>query len=685
MERSYQHLLSPGRIGSLALRNRIIMTPMGSNLGEGDGVFGERACAYYRERARGGAGLLILGSVSIAWPVSGVIPRQAAISEDRHIPGIRAVADAVHDCGGKLALQLHFGGLMSTMDTGAGRPLWTPSVPEKKKGGDMMDAILEEEFAGLSAPLGTAAPDYKVLAAPDITELANYFAAAAERAQYAHVDGVEIHAGHGYIISEFLSPFTNRRTDAYGGSVENRSRLLTEVIAAIRGTVGRDYPVWCRLDSQEFFQPEGISLEDAKTTARLAEKAGADAIHVSAYADASMGIAHSSAHTPQQPELLVGNAAAIKAAVGIPVIAVGRIAPEAADQHIAAGRFDFLAMGRKLLADPYLPSKLKSHRAAEVRPCVYCYTCNSQIYVGGSIKCAVNPETGFERDFAPRPADRKKRVAVVGAGPAGMETARRLALKSHFVTLFEQSDRLGGALRLAARCYEPNADLFGWLTNCLNTSSVEVRLNTRATVDLLCDMAPDEVVVATGAVWARPAIPGAERNHVLTSDHVRNLVLGDGTSYSAADDSWRSGVATDPGKDLVVIGSELVALELAEFFACRGHTVTVIDESARFGRGLPLVRRWRVLSDLRALGVTLLPEARRIAIHTSTVSYLNSRDQSRTLAAEQVIIAKGIAGDTTLADALRAAGLTVHTAGDCNGMRYIEGAMRAAAELALAI
>jgi NADPH-dependent 2,4-dienoyl-CoA reductase/sulfur reductase-like enzyme len=238
---------------------------------------------------------------------------------------------------------------------------------------------------------------------------------------------------------------------------------------------------------------------------------------------------------------------------------------------------------------------------------------------------------------------------------------------------------------LAARCYEPNADLFGWLTNCLNTSSVEVRLNTPATVDLLCDMAPDEVVVATGAVWPRPAIPGAERNHVLSSDDVRNLVLGDGTSYSAADDSWRSGAATDPGKPLVVIGSELVALELAEFFACRGHTVTVIDESARFGRGLPLVRRWRVLSDLRALGVTLLPEARRIAIHTGTVSYLNSRDQSRTLAAAQVIIAKGVAGDTILADALRAAGLIVHTAGDCNGVRYIEGAMRAAAELALAI
>src|SRR5579863_53734 len=317
MAQSYPHLFSAGRIGSMTLKNRIVMTPMGSNLGEGDGTIGKRAHGYYLERARGGAGLLIMGSVAIAWPVSAVIPRQVAISDERHMSGICELAHAVHEHGCKLALQLHFGGLMSTMDPAAGRPLWTPSVPQPKSGGDMVEGILQEEFAALAAPLGSATPAYKVLDAEDIRTLVGLFAAAAERAKRADVDGVEIHAGHGYILSAFLSPYTNQRTDRYGGSVENRTRLLTEVIRGIRSAVGREYPLWCRLDSQEFFQPEGISLQDAKITAQMAEAAGADAIHASAYADAKYGIAHSSAHTPQQPGMLVGNASAIKSVVGI--------------------------------------------------------------------------------------------------------------------------------------------------------------------------------------------------------------------------------------------------------------------------------------------------------------------------------------------------------------------------------
>jgi 2,4-dienoyl-CoA reductase-like NADH-dependent reductase (Old Yellow Enzyme family) len=689
MARSYSHLLSPGRIGTLKLRNRIFMTPMGSNLGEGDGLVGDRARAYYGERAKGGAALMIMGSVAVAWPVSGVIPRQAAISEDRHIPGIKAVADEVHRHGGKLALQLHFGGLMSTLDMAAGRALWTPSLPQPKAPGDMMDGILEEEFAGLSAPLGTAAPQFKVLTTADVAKLVSYFAAAAERAQRAGVDGVEIHAGHGYIISAFLSPNTNHRTDAYGGSVENRSRVLTEVIAGIRATVGRRYPVWCRLDSQEFFQPNGISLEDAKSTARLAQRAGADAIHVSAYADAALGIAHSSAHTPHQAELLVSNAVAIKAAVGVPVIAVGHIEPEAADRHIEAGRFDFVAMGRKLLADPYLPRKLADGAAATVRPCVYSYHCNSQIYVGGSVKCAVNADTGFERELALLRAAKKKRVVVAGGGPAGMETARRLALRGHRVTLFEASDRLGGHLRAAACCYDANVPLLRWLTRSLSASSVRVKLNTVATRDGILAEAPDEVVVATGCRYGESIIPGSDLPHVVSGTAVSELISAEAGEVVKRSPSRRAR-GRGPrrlalGRAVIVIGDDLIALEAAEFLARGGRAVSVITAAAQFGKGVPLVRRWRLLADLRALNVALLARARDIVIERGVVSYLNRQAQTRTLAADAVVIVEGAAADRALAEVLVSAGLKVHTAGDCNGLGYLEGAMRVAAHLAVQI
>jgi 2,4-dienoyl-CoA reductase-like NADH-dependent reductase (Old Yellow Enzyme family) len=306
----YTHLLSPGRIGSLRLRNRVLMTPMGSSLGDGDGICGDRIRAYYAERAKGGVALQIMGSVAIGWPVSGVIPNQAALSAEHHIPGMAAVARDVHEHGGLLAVQLHFGGLMSMMDIAAGRPVWTPSIPQPKTG-DMMDAIFAEELAGLAAPHGEGAPPivYKVMSAGDVAELIRMFRAAAGRAQAAGVDGVEIHAGHGYIVSSFLSPVTNRRTDAYGGSIDNRSRLLVEIIRGIRAEVGPDYPVWCRIDSQEFVRDDGISLADARRTAQLAELAGANAIHVSAYADAAQGIAHSAAHTPHEPGLLIPNRA----------------------------------------------------------------------------------------------------------------------------------------------------------------------------------------------------------------------------------------------------------------------------------------------------------------------------------------------------------------------------------------
>lgn len=706
MASSYRHLLAPGRIGSMTLRNRTVVTAMGVNLADEDGICGERIRAFHEEHARGGAGLIIMGVAGVAWPEGGNLPRQVAISDDRFIPGLRALTEAVHAHGSKVAIQLHHGGLVATEDRAEGRPMWVPSYPVVKQG-DMEQGFLEHELKAMFDP-DLPEPRLHVMTLDDIRTLVGKFAAAAERAQRAGFDGVEIHGGHGYIISEFLSPLTNQRDDDYGGSLENRARLLLEIIRAVRDTVGRDFPVWCKLDSAEFGQPEGISLADARRTAQLAQEAGVDAITVSAYHDTSRGALHSESNIPHVPERLVANATAIKAAVDIPVITSGRIEPDAADRHIAAGHFDFLGMGRKMLADPHLPRKLSENRPGDVRPCVYCYCCVSQIYVRKSVKCAVNPETAFERERALIPVQTVRHIAVVGGGPAGMEAARRLSLRGHQVTLLEQSDRLGGTLQFASIAYPPNERLLHWLRRQIAQSAVDVRLNTSATPALLKQLQVDEVIVATGAERTMPELPGGEQDFVFSGDEMRRLVLGEESPALERKTGWgtrlamragaRTGVTARPalvrqasrawlplGRRVVIIGGELVGLELAEFLAQRGREVTVLEEASRAGAGLYLVRRMRLLEELRDLGVTLLTKTRGVAIGDHLVSYTNYRGQVRSLDADHVIVAKGAQGNTTVAEQLQGEGFTVHTIGDCTGVGYIEGAMESAGELAVAI
>jgi NADPH-dependent 2,4-dienoyl-CoA reductase/sulfur reductase-like enzyme len=542
----------------------------------------------------------------------------------------------------------------------------------------------------------------------DIRYLVGCFAAAAERARRAGVDGIEVHAGHGYIISSFLSPHSNHRDDAYGGSLENRARLLLEIIAAIRAAVGPDFPLWCKLDAQEFEQPEGINLEAAQQTARMAQAAGVDAIAVSAYHDNSRGVLHSASHTPDRAGLLLDHAAAIRAVLEIPVIAAGRIEPEEGERRIRAGHCDFIAMGRKLLADPYLPHKLGSGSTAAVRPCIYCYTCISETYLNRAVKCAVKPELGFERELAIGVAAVRKRVAVIGGGPAGMEAARRLALRGHAVTLIERADQLGGSLRFAALAYAANEGILRWLQRELKRSTVALRLGTVADAALLRRLRIDEVVVATGALRSPPSLPGVERRQVFSGDALRQLLSGrelqslrDKTSplqrlaLAASRGSGALGhigllrsatrIWMPLGRRVVIVGGELVGLELAEFLLHRGRQVTVLESSGQLGAGVPVVRRWRLLAALRDAGAGLISHAAEIAIDERGVRYRNRYRQWRTLAADQVILASGARGDLTLAEQLAAQGFKVHVAGDCQGVGYIAGAMQDAARVALRI
>jgi 2,4-dienoyl-CoA reductase (NADPH2) len=511
---SYEHLLSPGRIGALETRNRIVMSPMGSNLAEPDGSMGERISAYYEARARGGAGLLIVGVGAIAHPIGTCNPNQVGISDDVFLPGLEGFTARVHAHGARVAIQLQHAGKVATQDIAAGRPMWVPSTPALEPL-DLYDDLTREERREATASFRRpgANASFHEMTHDDIAWLVERFAEAGLRARRTGFDGVEVHAAHGYIVAEFLSAATNRRTDEYGGAIEDRARLLCEIISAIKNRAGRDFPVWCRLDGREFRIEGGITPDDARRTAELAVAAGADAAHVSAYADSSVGAAFTEAPLVDTPGGFVELAAAVKAAVAVPVIAVGRIEPDLAESIIADGKADFVAMGRKLLADPDLPAKLASGRSFEIRPCIYGYTCVGRVFLNRQNRCAVNPLTGREHETPIGSTERRRRVIVVGGGPGGMEVARIAAVRGHEVTLVEARENLGGTLAASAALHEPNGELVRYLVGAVDRAGVDVHLGQQVTRAWIQEAGADVVVVATGAEYAASpaALPATPR------------------------------------------------------------------------------------------------------------------------------------------------------------------------------
>lgn len=694
----YAHLLSEGRIGNLTLKNRIIVTAMGVSLAEDDGSVGPRQIAYHEAQAKGGAGLIIMGVNGVAWPRGSVSVGQAAISEDRFIAPMRELTDRVHQHGGKIAAQLHHGGLVAGY-AGArwGHDMLAPSIPPQMTG-SFFDFFLPEEVSSLD--MGGVA-GVKVADKEDLQEVVQLYAQAARRVKEAGFDGAEIHGGHGYLISSFISPYTNKRTDEYGGSLENRMRLALEVIAAIRAEVSRDFPLWFKLDSREIGK-EGITLEDAKQSAIMLEAAGVDAITVTSYHDVSVGKLHSESNIPHVEAWNLPAAAAIKSVVHIPIIGSGRLELPVADKAVKDGDLDFVAMGRKLLADPALPNKLAAGQADKIRPCIYCYTCVSAIYMGDPVRCAVNSELGLEYQVpAAKTVSTDKHIAVIGGGPGGMESARRLTLAGHRVTLIEQAKQLGGTMRFASLAYEPNERLLRWLTREVEEAGVSLRLGTEATPQLLRELGVDEVVVATGARRIMPPISGSDADHVYSGDDLKQLILGQNSENLKSKTSLltrtisKIGAATGISqnldvirettrhwmpldKDIVIIGGELVGLELAEYLAERGRNVQVIDDSPRMGKGLQLVRRMRILTELADHGVGLSAGVSDIHIAKDHVRFIDANGAAQQVKAGHVIVAKGALGDTSLADQLRAEGFRVEVVGDALGVRYIEGAMHGA-------
>ncbi len=703
----FEHLLSPTRIGSVALRNRIAMAPMGVELVEADGAVREPTIAYYEARARGGAGLLITENTSCAYPRGANSAHEIGVSNDGFLPGLSRLTEAVHRHGAKIAIQLAFHGKVARLDVSQGRPMVVPSEPRFHMDLAGLGELTQQELGWMmSANTGTGGK-YRAATKADIAQITEDFADACLRAKRAGFDAVELHGSHGYIFSTFLSPGWNFRDDEYGGPIENRARLLCEVIRACKQRAGADFTVWARIDAHEYGPPGGITLPDAVRTAQLIEAAGGDAVHVSAYAASNLGTHFLDAPLPHAENAYVDFASAVKAAVKIPVIAVGRIEPETADRLIRDGKADAVSFGRKLLADPELPNKLAAGQRAAVRPCVYCYTCVAQAFFDKPVRCAVNPEAGKEAErgaLARTPAASPKRVLVVGGGPAGMEAARVASLRGHDVTLVEKSDALGGTLRFAALPYEPNERLLRYYDETLRASRVRLRLGTEATPALVRELAPHVVIAAVGARRERPPVPGADRDHVFDGDDLRALLTGEDAREASGKLSLvgrlavragrLTGISGDPaklreasraympvGKRVAIVGGGLVGAELAEFLCERGREVVVLEESATLAAEMAHPRRWRALAELRAHGVRLHARARvleigektlRVEIAAAKAGDAPKRDE---VAADTVILAAGLAPNPEPARALRTAGVPVIEIGDALGVGYIEGAV----------
>jgi 2,4-dienoyl-CoA reductase (NADPH2) len=700
MNRSSNHpvLSSPSQIGEMKLKNKMVMAAMGSNFAGTDGHTTEQLTAYYEERAKGGIGLIVLETSAITWPSGASMPNMIGFSKDEFIDDLKAFTERMHQHGAKVAAQLNHSGKIAQEDTVAGRPMLVPSKP-KSEPNDMFGLLTQKEimnFIKAAGPDGKG-PKYKELTKNEIHQEVKNFVEAAKRAKIANFDAVEIHAGHGYLISSFLSPAVNKRNDEYGGSTENRARLLIEVISEIKKEID-NLPIIVRLDANEYRIENGITPRDFILTAIMAQNAGADAIDVSAYGNTSKGIAFTEAPLVHEPGGFIKFAKMAKKALSIPVIAVGRIELDIAEKRLQDSSFDFLAMGRKLLADPDLPNKVTSGNQHLIRPCIYCYICVSQIFINKPMKCAVNSQLGNEYKDSNIicTTAQKKQVLIIGAGPSGMEAARLLAIKGHKVEIWEKDRDLGGTVRIAALAYEPNGKLINYLKNSLKELGVSIVLNKLACPKSIKEYNPDHVFIASGAQRVAPNFNGKDLKNVFDGEQLRGLLFGSDKNaiekllYYQQIILWLGRISQllrninglrflskiwmPFSKKIVIIGGDLVGLELAEFLAERGRSLVILEPGPSVGENLSIVRRSRVVHMLKEHGVEILSNVNIKEITSLGVSY-NHAELDHMAAADQVIIAMGANPNLSLAKSLEDLNINVTPIGDCKKVGYIHGAI----------
>jgi 2,4-dienoyl-CoA reductase-like NADH-dependent reductase (Old Yellow Enzyme family)/thioredoxin reductase len=631
------NLFEPITINGMTVRNRIVVPPMDTGYGSTAHEVTDQLIAYHRRRAEGGMGLIIVEYTSVD-PGGRCTETQIGIYDDRFIPGFKRLTQAVHAHGAKIALQIHHGGLRA-------RPQFS--------GGEI---VAPSAIAEGYVP--------RELTIPEIEALVEAFGQAARRAKEAGFDAVEIHGAHGYLINEFLSPWFNRRDDAYGGTFEKRLRFPLEVVQRVRELVGPDFPVGFRVVGEELPLGSGLTLKDTTRIAVRLQAAGVDLIHVSI---GNVGPSLGRVVAPMAVDwgFNVYAAAAVKRVVDIPVIAVGRITDvHLADRIVGDGHADLVAMGRASLADPEFPQKAQEGRSDEIRRCFGCADACTQSYR----HCNNNPELGRELTWHPSPAETPKAVWVIGGGVAGMEAAHLAARRGHEVTLFEKEAQLGGQIHAAA-APPHKGELLNAISNrvpLLKKYGVEVRLGTRATAEMVRQARPDAVILAAGALPQRPPIPGVDRPEVVQA---KDVLTG------------RAFVGTR----VAVLGGGMVGSETAEYLADHHRDVTVVEMLDAIAADMPRVPRAYLLHRLAQYGVEIVTGAKAEAITDHGIVVSVDGQQRLLPGFTNVVLATGSAPTNHLVEALKGEVDELYVVGDARQVARIADATAQAAEAALRV
>jgi 2,4-dienoyl-CoA reductase (NADPH2) len=578
---SKELLFSPLDIAGLHLPNRIVMPAMGTGLPEHDGTCNDATIAYYRRRAEGGVGMITIEASLISPDAYGVGP-ELRLHGEEFVPGLRRLVEALKPYEIPIGIQL-----------------WHPG----------RQTLLGEPTAPSPVPLSSRTPIPHELTREEIRTLVDYYALSAWVSQEAGFDFVEIHGAHCYLPCEFISPLSNLRTDDYGGSLENRARFPLEIVAAIRERCGIEFPVMYRISGAEGAEG-GFEVEDAAVVCGLLEQAGVCAISVSA---GNWYALHQTIGPMFLPHgFLLPLAAAIRRAVTVPVIAVGRLDdPVIAEKALADGDADLIAVGRALIADPEWPRKVQEGRFADIRPCIACNACVDLVANAKQARCAVNPEVGREDTWRIEPAAVPRRVMVVGSGPAGMEAARIARLRGHEVSIWERDPELGGKLDVASRAPSKGTVLTfrDYQARVIRELGVDVHTGVEIDAATIAGEAPDVVLVATGADPLVPPIPG----------------IG-GTNVIDAQEILHDRVTVSPGERFVVVGGSATGCETAEWLVAAGAEVTIVEMLPTVGQGIELITRRHLLADLKGSGVTILTKTKVTMIEANVVLYERTDD-----------------------------------------------------------